>query len=362
MMPVNRHNVASLLAGPALALALIGGASSAFAIPTGGHTVTPFDGSAFTSACAGLGYGGFGFGEDIGNDLGTFGISDENNNPMACSSGTSNGLTPATASHAYGPANVGNLGGSFSGSAAGSAQAGLIKLQAANDANMIQRFSGAAANGGWNDSYTVGGGSGQGLWVVPIHVSGIMNTPLQGSTAILQIIPYLGNTPIGSVPAHRAAALLQYLALNTPTSANVTHAASIEYSSWGAINYGPNDSLTTTQLIVNETVNLVIPITYNVPVDLGIFASVLTGEQAQSAGTGPSDIQFQNTIAWLGAGYVLDWDAQNGIGAHNNNITVTAASGVDYTQSFLTSVPEPGTIAILCLGLFGLGMAAHRRH
>ena len=46
---------------------------------------------------------------------------------------------------------------------AGEARAGVIKLQASKTSSSSQRFTGAAANGGWNDSYTVTGGTGQGL-------------------------------------------------------------------------------------------------------------------------------------------------------------------------------------------------------
>lgn len=68
-----------------------------------------------------------------------------------------------------------------------------------------------------------------------------------------------------------------------------------------------------------------IPITYGLPVDVGIFASVLVGERAQSAARGFADIQFQNTVTWIGAGQVFNWNSQTGIGPENTDFTLAAA-------------------------------------
>ena len=54
------------------------------------------------------------------------------------------------------------------------------------------------------------------------------------------------------------------------------------------------------------------------------------------------------------AGFVIDWDAQNGLGDINTNIGITAASGVDYSQSFAAAVPAPGMMLMFALGVGGL--------
>ena len=253
------------------------------AFPSGGHRATPFDGSSFTSSCVGHNFQGFGLGGNLGTDLATRGILNASNGPANCSAATSSGVGTVNSSAADGGP-IGNLGGSYSGTASGEARAGVIKLQAANNADTTQRFTGAAANGGWNDQITVSGGTGQGLFVTDIHLSGSVNAQDPGTTAIFQILPYLGTSTISSSPAHQGAAFSLYQSLNTPNNGDVISAASFQISSWGAVNHGAGDPLT--QFSVNETVRLVIPITYDLPVDVGIFASVLVGERAQSAARG----------------------------------------------------------------------------
>jgi hypothetical protein len=130
--------------------AVLFGAAGAFAAPSGGHLVTPNDGSSFSSACVGHNFQGFGFGQTLGADMSTFGILNAANGPANCSSQTSSGVGNATSSAADGGP-IGNLGGSYNGVSQGSATAGVVKLSATNTnstTNSSQRFTGAAANGG----------------------------------------------------------------------------------------------------------------------------------------------------------------------------------------------------------------------
>jgi hypothetical protein len=340
-------------------LIVLAGPSSVMAVPSGGHLTTSFNGSSFTSACVGHNFQTFGFGQNLGTDLSTRSFLNAGGGPANCNSATSSGVGTVNSSAADGGP-IGNLGGSFNGTASGVAQAGVIRLEAEKTANDTQRFTGAASNGGWNDSYTVTGGSGEGLWVIPIQVTGTVNAQDPGTTAIFEIIPYINGSSVSTLPAQEAAAFDLFKSLNTPTNGDILSSSSFEISSWGVINQGGADPLT--QLVVNEIVNLVVPITFGDSLDMAIYGSVLIGERAQSAADGFADAQFQNTIAWLGQGSVFEWDAVNGIGAQINDISVSAASGLDYSQSFLTAtIPEPTMLALFGLGLAGLGFLRRKQ-
>ena len=210
--------------------------TAGYAFRSGGHRTTPFDGSAFTSSCVGHNFQGFGLGGVLGTDLASRGILNAAGGPANCSAATSSGVGTVTSSAADGGP-IGNLGGSYNGTSSGEARAGVIKLQAANNADTTQRFTGAAANGGWNDQFTVTGGTRQGLWVTDIHLSGNVNAQDPGTTAIFQILPYLGTPNISSSPAHQGAAFSLYQSQNTQNNGDVISAASFQISSWGAVNH-----------------------------------------------------------------------------------------------------------------------------
>lgn len=334
--------------------ALTLGSTGSQAFPSGGYQSTPYNGSAFSSSCVGHNFQGFGLGSLLGTDLSTHGFRNAANGPANCNASTSSGIgTAASTASDGGP--IGALGGSFSGNTSGQAQTGIIKLQATENSTMTGHFTGAASNGGWNDSYTVGGGTGQGLWVIPIQVTGNINAQAAGTTAIVQLMPYVNSSPIFGSPAQNGAALGQFRSLNTQNNGDVISAFGFEIISWGAVNHGSGDPLT--QFAVNEIVNLVIPITYGLSVDMGIYASSLVGERAQTAARGYAEADFDSTITWLGQGYVLDWDAVNGVGDRNDNITVTAESGQNYNRSFATAVPEPSSAVIFCLAIALIGVA-----
>ena len=108
--------------------------TAGYAYPSGGHRTTPFDGSAFTSSCVGHNFQGFGLGGVLGTYLASRGILNAAGGPANCSAATSSGVGTVTSSAADGGP-IGNLGGSYNGTSSGEARAGVIKLQAANNAD-----------------------------------------------------------------------------------------------------------------------------------------------------------------------------------------------------------------------------------
>jgi MYXO-CTERM domain-containing protein len=354
-------SVASRVLAISVALAVPGG--YARAVPSGGHLVTPHDGSSFTSACTGHNFGGFGLGQNLGRDLSTFGYLNAANGAANCGSGTSSGVGLANSSAADGGP-IGILGGSFNGAAQGAATAGVIKLQASNTTsttNSSQRFTGAVANGGWNDNMTVTGGTGQGLMTIPIHISGTVNAQDTGTMAIFQLQPYQNGSALSSssAPPIEAAAVAFFNALNQKANGDVIFAWDYQMSAYGELNDGPGG--TPDSQTIDEFVTLVLPFTYGLAFDFGIFSSVLVGERAQGAARGTAEVQFQNTVTWTGDVSIFDWNATDGITGENTDFLLTAASGLDYTQSFDTQAPEPGSLAVALAGLAGLGWM-RRRH
>ncbi len=90
-------------------------------------------------------------------------------------------------------------------------------------------MSGGVANAGWNDQFTLTGGSGTGIWVVPILVDGRMDAAGSGARGIFEVGVYRNFNRIdaygGNTPAY-----------NTFLSLNTTHNGAIYYG-WGTFKW-----------------------------------------------------------------------------------------------------------------------------
>ena len=331
----------------ALATALVGTAPTAFAVP--GQMETP-NGAAFSSACAGLGFAG----SSVGNQL-----SGSSANCQVQTSGVG-----GTANVAVSNSGVA-LGGTayesiYSNAATGQATPLTIKLSASNNGNVTAPFPGGEANGGWNDAITLSmaGQSGAGFWVAPIHVTGELNTKNNGASSKLQVEAFLNHADI----LGPASDLFHDVSLNPGAAQSSVHnpsGVSYQLARWGATNWGPLDASSLEHLSVDEIVYFVIPFTWDMSFDLGIFALASAGMRAQGFTAGypntTADALFANTIAWAGPGYVLN----NGTGPQITGFDISSTSGANYAMT--SPVPEPTIWGMFGIGLASLGFVYRKR-
>jgi hypothetical protein len=338
----------------------------AWAVP--GQSTTP-TGAAFTSACAGNGYSGS---TSVGNAI---------NNGVSTSSGSGAFISSLTCvtntSGVGGQATTGTLssasaynGHAYSNSASAIAQPGVIKLQSTNTGSSASAFPGAGAQGGWNETFTpVGGGANgtPGILVVPMHVSGHMESNGVGANGLFEIGAYRNNAfmqPYGN--AINQASYNVFQALNSAFNPHINQMSvavgtvlfgwDYQMKPYGAVDYGPG-ALTTTSLVIDEVVHFAIPITWGQSFLLGIYAMTSSGETASGGAVvlNTASAEFQNTVFWTGDYYAL---AADGSGGPITGFSLTSGSGIDYSMSF--EAPEPASLSILAGGLAAMGLLRRR--
>jgi hypothetical protein len=310
-------------------------------------------GAAFTSACAGLGFGGGGVAIDDVALLTTGSAHCANQTSVVGGSASSSA------------ANSGTSGGvAFTNAASSSAGPKAIHLNATNSSAVQSAFAAGMANGGFTEQIGITGGTGTGVWVFPIAVKGTLDATGFGADATLNVAAYQNGLGVGAsapTPGSDVADAI-FLALNSPIDRGAITGSStdLENVAWNAEDRGPTSSLTLQHLAVDDTIWFAVPITFGTSFDLGIFANVRAGEISSGAGTDPesTDLDFHSTIFWGGPGYVI---TDGGTGPITPDFKITTGTGTDLSTPFSEGVPEPAEWTLLLLGFFGLGGVARSR-
>jgi len=308
-----------------------------------GQNSTP-SGSAMSGACAGTSVGGAAGTGRIPND----GVTDASQNCQIATA-TAGNLASSSASKS-GSAN----GNPYTGSATGVAGVGTLKLGADTTGSSGSSFSGGQVTVGWNDSFTLTGGSGNGVWLVPIAMDGTIASAGQGALGRVEVAVYKNGSPITSGSSSQAYNL--FTTLNP-----ITHHGAIFYGwdneriAWGTADYGAGSPLTTLNISTNEVVWFALPFTWGTPFQAGFWATAIAGQIASGGSVvqNGTSLDFTHTITWGGQGYVVN--ANNSV---VNSFTIGSTSGFNYYDAV---TPEPGTWATGLAGTALIGLAISRR-
>lgn len=211
--------------------------------------------------------------------------------------------------------------------AQGYAQMGQMGMASSFRSNSQFGFTLAAATAGWNDVlvFTPQDPAQNGQSAVfsfDLHVSGVLTAlPTGNSATSLGIAAYRDNGQNG-------------------------------FASWSVGGQGQGGF--PYQQTVNTTVALQLPVTLGQPLQFGLYARAAAG----SASSGPNWISeasndFLSTITWAGIGSLT-------VGGQPVAYTLGSQSGIDWSQPFVP-IPEPGTWALLALGLAGIAARVRRR-
>lgn len=297
-------------------------------------------GYSFVSSCSGIGFGSF---DQSGRPISN-GTTPPGQNCGTKTSATQGGTASVATSNAGS-----SYGHSYSNNSKAVASLGVFHLNAVNNGSNATPFSGAQAMGGWNDTITISGGSGQGIWVVPIHVDGTLSSIGLGADSQFGVEVFKDHNvlqPYGA-PINGAAWSL-FTTLDAPLNSNdVFYGWDYQMKPWRITSYTGTKTLT-----VDQDVYFAIPFTYGVSFTLGIFGQVSAGEGSAGPynGDNASIVDFSHTVYWGGKGQVLSYSG--GVGPSNPNFSVTSGSGYNYNLP--ASLPEPANWALM---LAGFGMA-----
>jgi hypothetical protein len=318
--------------------AICGLASPALAV----SQATLASGYSMVSSCSGINFGSF---SQDGSAIGTSSAT------QSCSTVTSDtaGGTATTGTHSAGSVQ----GHAYANNSNATASVGTIHLYAENQGSTATALSGSQAMAGWNDTITIAGGTGQGIWTFGLAIDGMLASSGRGADTQFGIGIFKNHNavqPYGA--AINAAAFSLYQSLNAAgTAGDLDANTDRELIQARETDYGMPKSLT-----VNQMVYFAIPFTYGTAFSLGIFAQVAAGESSSGPyyGENVAIADFAHTIGWAGKGYVA---AADGSG-HATGFLLNSDSGFDY--NIAAGVPEPASWMTMLLG-FGLAGTAIRR-
>lgn len=308
-------------------------------------------GSGFANACAGNSH--FGSMPNPGDGFST--VTDAN---MTCNTST------AASASASASGSGSNFGVPYSNSATAMAAAGVIKIGANNSGAAINGFPGGAAYGGWNDSVTITGGTGDGIWMASLYVEGDLTATGNGALTRMGVAAYrnLGFLqPYGTTL--NANAYAAFLAANGGPSGirNDVILFSWDYqAAWFGANEfdGPGD---VPNYSLARHIYFALPFTYDVPFTIGFYMGGVAGENSSGADTtvNSSEFNFLHTASWGGPGQVLDPDGNN----PSSSFSINSVSGFNYNAPYSapSAVPEPGAMTLGALGVAALAVRKRRR-
>lgn len=321
----NRFTTIRLLSTISLALAAL----SANAGPSQSDVTAP---GGFVTSCA-LSNAGSGF--VPGSDLSSiFGAAN-------CNSSLFSGSASASASKSY-------SSGATTNSSSGTVSLGQIHMSASNNAPNSSYFHAAASNGGWADTLTIDmpGLTGQsGIYLAKIDVTGTLAAHGFAGASSFNVTAYKDKAELlRSVPGFFGGAQA------------TTGGTDRQRVSWGVATYGGsyNDASST----IDDYVIFAVPIVFGESFSLGVYGYISAGMRSSSGvpGNSTADADFSHSVIWDGVAGVRD-----SMGNLVTGYSLTSASGIDWTQSMVSSVPEPEAYAMLVAGLALVGAVRRRQ-
>ncbi len=246
-------------------------------------------------------------------------------------------------------------GNAMNNTASAAGGPGVLSIDASSvDAAGIP-FGGVAAYAGWNDQMTITGGSGGGLWVVPVDIDATLTASQPGSLSRLGITAYENYSVLQ--PYGGGAASYNLFVSKNGGSGNLRNSAIAfgwdDQALWfGAVNYGADPS-TLPSYTVNRTVYFVFPFTYGVPFEFGIYMGGVAGQIG--SGSANNSAFDPPSLSWGGAGVVAD---PNNPASTTTNFTLTSQSGYNYT---VAATPEPASAGMMLLAGICAAAAGLRR-
>jgi hypothetical protein len=352
---------------------VIGGVPLAWGVPNQGSIPS---GTALANACGGNDFGGAG---PVGYPGTSFSVGTPANasDQQQCvtvtgSIGSSVSTGAVSSPGVYGGSPLSIPATSYSNGASASVTTGAVHLSASSSGAASTNFAGAVAQGGFNQTFTPGGGTPgtSGVWVVPIISSGVLTTTGPNALALAEVQVYAnGNLLTASGGGVNATAYNQFVTDNSAPNP-FTHYTQVGVGayevSWDyemqpfEANSNTSESGPDT-LTVNNTTLFAIPVVFGTPITLGIYGLVEAAEDASSDDTTPngSGASFGDTIAWGGMGYAYQTDDNgNIIGGPVADFSLNPTGDIDYDISY---APEPTGLSVFGAALAVLGVIRRRR-
>jgi hypothetical protein len=265
-------------------------------------------------------------------------VSSDNHEPLSTCNGVMN-ATPAQANWRFDDVDVSTLApiGKQAADASGSASIGQMRLRAqvwvdtAGQTGSYGPFFGGAT-AGWSDHLTItatdpANDGKAGRMFFHLLVDGTLDA-FDGfpSEAGVRVQHWLFGGPSG----------------NPYTDDYLELASGLDVTAHKTVN---------TELLIG------VNFTFGTPFDLGVFATAYAmALQGQTYANEHCESNFSNGLVWNGIASVIRSSDSQPVG-----YTVTATSGLDYTQSVPLTVPEPEAEALGACALCSVGFVARRR-